>query len=344
MNKLYTGAGLIVVACGLLALSGCEKKSTTSFAEIAKLIKDEDGKVTVINIRFQTLSHDALATLSDYPDLERLTIQECKGVTDAMLKDVAGLAGLEQLELLGVPITDAALAHLKANKSITTLLLGSTKVNGRGLSQLADTNIVNLELLGPEFTTEGVRSLAKLAKLETLFVQCANVEIGGIGDLSSLNKLTSWISYMTPNGKGVGKVIANLTGLQSLHLSAIGLNDQELQAITTQIPSLTDLTLSNAEVTDQGLLQVGELPLLEKLDLSGCEGISDDGLAHLGNLNSLTYLNFVGASVSGTGLTHLTSLSSLQRLEFFQSQFKPGPAEDEFRQACPNCKISLLEG
>ena len=57
-------------------------------------------------------------------------------VTDAGLKELAGLKSLQSLYLYSTDVTDAGLKELAGLKSLQSLLLGSTKVTDAGLKEL----------------------------------------------------------------------------------------------------------------------------------------------------------------------------------------------------------------
>jgi hypothetical protein len=57
-------------------------------------------------------------------------------VTDAVLKDLAGLKNLTELWLQRTPVTNAGLKHLAGLKNLNTLNLQGTKVTPEGFAEL----------------------------------------------------------------------------------------------------------------------------------------------------------------------------------------------------------------
>jgi hypothetical protein len=57
-------------------------------------------------------------------------------VTDAGLKDLAGLKQLQWLNLTKTQVTDAGLKHLAGLKQLRLLLLTNTKVTDKGIADL----------------------------------------------------------------------------------------------------------------------------------------------------------------------------------------------------------------
>src|SRR5205807_1684624 len=77
-------------------------------------------------------------TLPKLPDLGRgfgLSLYGTQ-VTDAGLKEIAGLKSLQSLSLSGTQVTDAGLKELTSLKSLQLLNLGNTKVTDAGLKEL----------------------------------------------------------------------------------------------------------------------------------------------------------------------------------------------------------------
>jgi hypothetical protein len=70
-------------------------------------------------------------------------------------------------------------------------------------------------------------------------------------------------------------------------------------------PKLRVLSLANTRVTDQGLRDVATLSSLERLDLSGAQGVTDVGLGHLSALPKLQSLRLVGTPVTDDGVQKL---------------------------------------
>jgi Leucine-rich repeat (LRR) protein len=56
------------------------------------------------------------------------------------------------------------------------------------------------------------------------------------------------------------------------------------------------------------------LPALASLDLTNCQGISDEGLLHLSALKALDDLTLAGCSISNRGLEYLAGCAGLTTL------------------------------
>jgi Leucine-rich repeat (LRR) protein len=332
-------ASLIILSTLLL---GCGKESATKFSEVAILMKGDDGKVEGIEVARKVLSADALAEISNYQDVTTVILQDCKQVNDKLLVDVASLKSLEDLQLLNVAFTDAGLAHLKDHPTLQQMVVVNTKITGTGLAELANTPLVRLDIRGPELTSQGMASIAKLAHLESLELFAQNVEVAELGDLSSMNSLKSWVSNFTPSGNGVGKVIASLPNLQAVFLNNDGLSDEDVKIITS-IKSLTELNFSGSQITNDDMVAIGKMKGLKILSIVNCKNVTAAGLAHLSELKELVHIDLTESAVDGSGLKYLIPLASLKSLELTASQIKDRSTLRDFARARPDCRIRMAD-
>src|SRR5713226_1401568 len=107
-------------------------------------------------------------------------------VTDAGLKDLAGLKSLQMLNLYYASrITDAGLKELAGLKNLQTLYLGFTKVTDAGLKELAGLKSLQSLYLGDTKVTDtGLKELAELKSLQLLKLSFAQVTDAGLKDLA----------------------------------------------------------------------------------------------------------------------------------------------------------------
>ena len=83
-------------------------------------------------------------------------------VTDAGLKEVAGLKRLLTLNLANTQVTDAGLKELAGLQRLATLNLANTQVTDAGIKELAAVkNLHRLDLTGTQVTEEGAAELRK---------------------------------------------------------------------------------------------------------------------------------------------------------------------------------------
>ena len=97
-------------------------------------------------------------------------------VTDAGLKELAGLHKLTSLGLAVTQVTDAGLRELAGLSNLATLDLSETKVTDAGMKVLTGRldNLASLDLSSTLVTDEGFKDLAGFKKLATLTLAGTN--------------------------------------------------------------------------------------------------------------------------------------------------------------------------
>ena len=120
-------------------------------------------------------------------------------MTDAGLRELAGLKNLSTLDLAWTNVTDAGMKELAALKNLSTLDLSATKVTGAGMRELAALkDLTNLYLRGPRshmavppaparkpsLTDSGAKGLAALESLTTLDLSLNNVTAASLKELA----------------------------------------------------------------------------------------------------------------------------------------------------------------
>lgn len=91
---------------------------------------------------------------------------------------------------------------------------------------------------------------------------------------------------------GLVDLACRLSNLKSLKLAGSEITDTGVRAIVRVLPKLARLDLSQCyPITDDGVESLTQLTGLSTLQLTGCMGISELSLKHLGKCKSLTYLD-----------------------------------------------------
>jgi hypothetical protein len=238
-------------------------------------------------------------------------------VTDAGLKELAGLKSLQTLNLVGTQVTDAGLKELAGLKSLQTLNLNDTQVTDAGLKELAGLKLKFLFIPDRAKTDLGLKHY--LAALEAP----ANLSL----DWS----LHAW--QLTDAGL---KELAGLKSLQSLDLSGTQVTDAGLKELAGQ-KSLQWLNLYRTKVSDAGLKELAGLKSLQTLNLNDTQ-VTDAGLKELGGLKSLQTLALSATKVTDAGLKELAGLTSLQTLVLNDTEVTDAGIA-ELRKALPDCRI-----
>lgn len=203
-------------------------------------------------------------------------------VTDAGLKELAGLTSLQTLNLRSTPVTDVGLKELAGLTSLQTLSLDTTKLTDVGLKELAGlTNLQTLSIGGTQLTDVGLKELAGLTSLQNLSLHSLPVTDAGL------------------------KELAGLTGLQTLSLGGTQVTDAGLKELAG-LKSLRNLSLYSTQVTDAGLKELAGFTSLQKLNLYGLQ-VSDAGLQELAGHKSLQTLDLRDTQVTEAGFAAVRS-------------------------------------
>ncbi len=207
-------------------------------------------------------------------------------VTDAGLAQLEGLTKLEWLDLTGTPVTDAGLAHLKGLTGLQELNLHRTRITGPGLAHLKDmTRLRNLRLDTTDLADAGLEHLKGLKGLEQLKLGYTLITDAGMAHLKGLTGLRElYLPYTRITDAGLAH-LKGLTGLKMLSLGYTYITDAGLVHLK-DLTGLTWLNLANARIRGAGLEHLRGLPELISLDLSDTL-IMDAGLEHLKGLTGL---------------------------------------------------------
>jgi len=109
-------------------------------------------------------------------------------------------------------------------------------------------------------------------------------------------------------------VLAALPNLKRLRLSGGGITTASTKQIAA-IGGLTDVTLINAQINDDGLGLLAGLGNLSSLSIQRSGLVTDAGLVHLGRLPKLTSLGLLDLNVTDAGLARLADLTRLRVLD-----------------------------
>jgi Leucine-rich repeat (LRR) protein len=332
---------LVAIGCG--GDSSPSKTSTPQqkLAKDALLQSDETGKVLQMSVIGLRVKGADMGELSEFPDLQELTLQECGWVTDDDLKHVAKLANLRKLALIRVPVTDDGLAHLKTMSTLRELQLVHTKSVGKGLAHLKDSGLEHLEVHGKSVTNEGLSALSELLSLRNLVIACPSAKLPDLHAVADLKQLESLDVSLC------GKLDATFIGglqdkekLARLVFDGEGLTDELLDQLC-HVTLLQELDLTDSKISDNGLLYLERLANLRKLDLSGCKSITDDGLRNLAGLSNLEELNLTKSGVTGQGFSHLKELEKLRQVILSSGQINSAGSKaiNDFKRSTPNCNV-----
>jgi serine/threonine protein kinase/Leucine-rich repeat (LRR) protein len=138
--------------------------------------------------------------------LRALNLEGKPGVTDAGLKELAGLKQLQWLNLVGTLVTDAGLKELAGLKQLQWLSLVRSRVTDAGLKELAGLKqLRGLNLVDTEVTDAGLKQLAALIDLTEVRLSSTKVTAAGVAALQkALPKCKiAWDGREIPDRKAI---------------------------------------------------------------------------------------------------------------------------------------------
>jgi len=275
------------------------------------------------------ISNRGLAVLKELPALEYLAL--CTGLTDAGLKQVAQIANLRWLSILGGRMSGPGLAELSKLRRLERLCFWGARGGGtlsdrhikylEGLTQLKSLTLYGVDAL----TDASLASISKLRNLEELyFIRTSpKFTVAGVGHLKELKNLKrvhfaqTWIG---PAGTYYGDAVvrqlaANLPNLESIKgLGCLTTEGMKALARFRNLKCL-EVTLKDRKQNyygPTGLSYLAGLGSLEELFISTGDALSDADLASLEPLICLKDLYLFGQGVTDRGMA---SIAKLRRLE-----------------------------
>lgn len=249
-------------------------------------------------------------------------------VTDDGLKSLAGLAGLQFLDLEQTKITDACAPHLANLKNLVRIDLGAFDVNEDGfgvgdkvLSVLATLpKLSSIELRLTKVTDAGMAELAKCLSLEGITVEGTDVTDAGLVHLAKLKNLKSLSLGVYNEGAKITdeglKTVGQMTGLKWLQLSGTPITDAGLPHLAG-LKNLTSLQLDETKATSAGLAHLEPLQSIERLRLF--DEVNDEGAKYLSKLKKLKSIS-ANLDLSDEGVAYLARLPHLEELMLSEPQ------------------------
>lgn len=247
---------------------------------------------------------------------------------------------LAHLGLWGPQITDELLVHTKQLPDLEFVSLYETNVDDDGVQSLARlpklrrlniTPICRYEKSGfgppqwsypfmpervdrPRITARGLQALTAVHTLESLELLDARLTAADLALLQTWPKLSAVALPNTIDGEAV-KHLKACPRLQQLTLGYREVTAGELKHLAAW-SGLRRLALIQAELSQEALTALGELPTVEELRLEDC-GLTDDRLQHLRLGSKTKSLLLERNEITGPGLVHLAKLKpTILGLEF----------------------------
>ncbi len=269
------------------------------------------GALTRVDLRGSTVASDDIAALGGVPGLREVNL--ASGARDGA---VAVAIGDLTAALPACVVTDG---DAQTPRRISFPMDASRGVLYRKDESGAEVAIGRAKGVVPvpreaevilDTTIEGERDLSFLRllrpdDLDTLRLPCGAVPPGELQHLVHLSELRALaIAGMSIDDDQV-VYLEPLSGLEGLSLAHTALTDAGVSGVVRAAPGLTRLDLSGCDaVTDAAVGELTRLAALESLDLRGT-AVTDAGLSGLRVLFALRQLDVRGAAVTAEGVESL---------------------------------------
>jgi internalin A len=279
--------------------------------------RDAGGRITAVDLRATWVTDTDLRKLSRYPALTYLDLS-LTHITDQGMLELRSLPGIVELNLCFAEyVTDEGLGAIKGWKKLRRLNLRGTKIGDMTLEHISGlTALESLNVSSALVTDGGLERLNSLTNLKELAI--GGNELGDAG-LQSLRQLSGLVSLDLSGRQGTDSNVWTIS-MSETGLAAV-LTLKELRELRFGCTSLgvgiegtRFATVSAMSVTEAWLEKLKSLPKLERLQLQGCDRVSDDGAALLARFPMLTDIDLKGTAVTDKGLAVLRAAKPKARI------------------------------
>lgn len=290
--------------------------ATAAYAPVG--IRHPPGKLNVIQVHPQDKLPDGPFEVTD------LDLSIAKGITEEDVRRfLSPLSHLRRLRLQGSALSAAVIRIISKRETLEILELFNAGdfVNDNTAAQLAElTNLTLLLVSGSRLGDQGLSHIARLKRLQSLWIGDTPVTANGIAKLSILPEL----KFLDLRGCKIGNEVG--VALQNL-------------------PALEQLLLGNTNATDDGMVEINKLTRLLFLDLSDT-AVSDQGVRRLAGLKRLRELSLHRTRVTPKAVADFEKAHPECKVTFsneriLESGAVPSPATD--RAVLPHTTLSQSE-
>lgn len=274
-------------------------------------------KLSNLDLLNTPISDEGLQHLKSLTALEYLYLPRTR-VTGPGLAHLTPLSKLKTLSLYGSPVSDAVFEHLARLKSLSSIDLETTQITGKGLEQLKQLPyLTNLDLSQTALRDDAFPILGQLVGLQSLALNGTLLTDRGLAELVRLPGLSSLQLNDTATTDAGMVYVGEMHGLRQLYVDRTWITDAGLKRLG-QLP-LTEISLAQTRVGDEGAIFLGGLPKLNDLTLSGTR-VTDIGVAALKARTDMRYLHLRQTKITDEALKTIGAFKELRWLELGQTQ------------------------
>lgn len=306
--------------------------------------------VVSVGIENDALTDADLMHLSGCANLQRLALTNCPKVTGAgfaalaackKLKAVsafacaltddapralAALTALEELNLDGAKLSDPGLRALAALPALEVLSLEGAPVSGTAFAAPGWAKVRELNLARAAVSDEGGAAVLALPLLARLSADRTPVTDAGLPGLARAKNLVE----LSLSGTRITDVSVRLA-MQSESLRALDVSETNTTgawlAGLPERPRVRKLSVARTKFDDAGAALLVRFPSLSRLDASGCERLTDKGLAALAALRALTAIELSDTAAGDATAAALAKLPELTDAGFGRSKLTDAGAK-----------------
>ncbi len=254
--------------------------------------------------------NDLLVWVSRLPNLKHLRI-EGSLVDPRDFSLLSNCRKLESLDLAYGSLVDDGVASLPRMRSLRLLSLGANpQLTGRYIDAHRFPSLESLDLYSTQLGDDALQEIARISNLKSLSLAYTNVTDLGVVSISSLKKLeTLDLSNTRVTGRGIGA-----------------------------FEKLESIALCDTDLKDEAFSEIRKLLELQKLDVSYCMLITDDGLGALAHHPSLREFLAYRCNITDASTHSLATIGTLEDLRLADSQVR---SVREFA-ACKSLKLITI--
>jgi internalin A len=315
LAALAGNTGVVSVGIENDALTDADLKHLGACANLQRLTLLNCPKVT----------GTGFGALASCKKLEALSATAC-ALTDAAPRALASVSALEELNLDGAKLTDAGLRALAVLPALEALSLEGAPVNGTAFAAPGWAKVRDLNIARSALSDEGgatVLALPLLARLNADRTPITDAALPGLARAKNLVELSLSATRITDVNVRFAVLNENL---RALDVSGTAIGGQWLAGVPER-PQLRKLSVARTKFDDDGAAQLVRFPNLSRLDASGCEPLTDKGLAALGALRALTAVELSDTAAGDATAAALAKLPQLLDAGFARSKLTDAGAK-----------------
>lgn len=241
---------------------------------VAKLQRDQSGKVIGVDFRNQTFSGDDLVPIAQHSDLKivRFGGDGESRLTDDSLRHFQTLSNVKVLAIDKQPITGTALAQWPAPDKLVEFYAGSTAIDDSVAPVIRKmVRLRKIRLSGTQVGETTSDAIATLKDLEEIDLSgCGQLTVDAIAPLVTLPKLRKLNLYDTSLGDDAFAILADASALRWLNLDKTGLTDAGVESLSG-LDQLEFLHLGSTSITDAAANSLAKMSGLSKLIVTRTE-------------------------------------------------------------------------